>query len=138
MRRSSAIVAALALAALAVPGTAGAASAATPRTYHRTRIIGFNAGPEPVKKGRALTVHGTLQWHGKTWHPLKGAKVEIEFRPGLKAPLTTVATVTTDRYGRWSKKFRATRSGIWYAVAPFKDTDPYLSIATPGDYVQVK
>ncbi|MEV5705797.1 hypothetical protein [Actinoallomurus sp. NPDC052274] len=143
MRRSLAIAAGLALAALTFSGTADAASTRTqstaaPKTYHRTRIIGFNAGPEPVKKGRALTVHGTLQWHGKTWHPLRGAKVKIVFRPGLKAPLTTAATVTTDRYGRWSKKFKAKKSGIWYAIANFPDDSPYLSIATSGDYVEVR
>ncbi|MFF4776984.1 hypothetical protein [Microtetraspora fusca] len=139
MLKSLAIAAGLALGALAIPGAAHAASVPSNATdYYRTRIIGFDAGPEPVKKGRPLTVHGTLQWKGKTWQPLKGAKVKIGFSPGLKKPLTVVATVTTDRYGRWHKTFKAKKSGTWYAVVSFKDTDRYLSIATSGDYVEVR
>jgi hypothetical protein len=136
MRRPLAIVAGLALGALAVPGTAHATSNRTQSSYYRTRIVGFNAGPEPVKKGRTLTVGGTLQWHAKTWRPLKGVKVAVYFRPSDSKTLTRMATVTSDRYGRWQKKFKAAKDGTWYATALCKD--PYLPIATSGDYVDVR
>ncbi|WP_460357427.1 hypothetical protein [Actinoallomurus acanthiterrae] len=107
-------------------------------SYYRTRIVGFNAGPEPVKKGKTLTVGGTLQWYAKTktWRPLQGVSVAVYFKKHGSTAMTKMATVTTDRYGRWLKKFKAARDGTWYATALCKD--PYLPIATSGDYVDVR
>ncbi|GAA0348871.1 hypothetical protein GCM10010151_43280 [Actinoallomurus spadix] len=50
--------------------------------------------------------------------------------------ITGDAAARSDRLTRRSPK--DTRSGIWYAEAPFGDDSPYLSIAASGDYVQVK
>ncbi|MCO6007425.1 hypothetical protein NE236_20815 [Actinoallomurus purpureus] len=118
--------------------TAQASSAPLFLSYYRTRIVGFDAGPEPVKKGRTLTVRGTLQWYAKTktWRPLKGVSVAVYFKKSGSTAMTKMATVTSDRYGRWQKKFKAARDGTWYATALRKD--PYLPIATSGDYVDVR
>jgi hypothetical protein len=116
--------------------TATAWSAPLTLSYYRTRIVGFDAGPEPVKKGRTLTVGGTLQWYAKTWHPLNGVNVTVYFKRSGSKSLAKMATVTSDRSGRWQKKFKAAKDGTWYAVA--RAEDPYLPIATSGDYVDVR
>ncbi|MFL6053166.1 MAG: hypothetical protein ACJ72W_09655 [Actinoallomurus sp.] len=60
----------------------------------------------------------------------------ISFRRSGAKTLIKAATVTSDRYGRWQNKFKAAKDGTWYATALCKD--PYLPIATSGDYVDVK
>lgn len=122
------------------PGSADATTARTSvlhLTRTVTRITGFNASPEPVRKGRTLTVTGIPQRaKGSSWTGLSGQHVTIRFRAAGSATSTRVATVTTGKDGRFSVPFTAERDGAWYAV--YTAAGGYLDTAPAGDYADVR
>lgn len=122
------------------PGSADATAVTSPvvhLTRAATRITGFNASPEPVRKGRTITVTGVLQrLKGSTWTGLSGQHVSVYFRAyGAKTPAYR-ATVTTDSSGRFTVHFTATQDGTW--SSHYTATSPYLNSASIGDYVDVR
>ncbi|MEU8059296.1 hypothetical protein [Microbispora bryophytorum] len=108
-----------------------------------TRIAGFDATPEPVRKGRALTLKGKLQvaqcwgdwyydgWnnlsgrHGgdrycsdshnywNDWHWLGSQNVKVYFQSSGSHKWQYVDTIKTDGDGDFATKVRAYRSGTW-------------------------
>ncbi|MGW2278834.1 hypothetical protein [Streptomyces sp. NPDC001770] len=122
------------------PGSANA-TAATIGTVHLTRavtrITGFNASPEPVRKGRILTATGILQRpNGSSWTAVAGQRVTIRFRRAGTAANTTMATVTTDKNGKFTAKFTAKQDGTWSTA--YTATSAYLNTTSAGDYVDVR
>ena len=101
-----------------------------------TAISSFNASPEPVVKGKTITVSGTLQRYVAAWGSLGGKTVYIYFRPYQATAWSYMGVATSDRYGRWHKGFTAGRDGTWYAK--YKGSDTYLPVTTGGDYVDVR
>ncbi|MEU4038548.1 hypothetical protein [Streptomyces collinus] len=102
-----------------------------------TRITGFNASPEPVRKGRILTVTGTLQrQNGSTWTGVSGQLVTIRFRVAGAKTSTGMATVTTGKDGRFTLTFTAKQDGTWSAA--YTATSAYLNSTSAGDYVDVR
>jgi hypothetical protein len=122
------------------PGSADATTAKTSvlhLTRTVTRITGFNASPEPVRKGRTLTVTGILQRKkGSGWAALSGQHVTIRFRAAGSTTSTYMATATTGKDGRVTVTFTAKRDGTWYAV--YTATSGYLDTVSAGDYVDVR
>ncbi|WP_182886205.1 hypothetical protein [Microbispora sp. H10885] len=107
-----------------------------------TRIVGFDATPEPVRKGRALTLEGELQvaqcysdwyfgWNGYTgrrgghddcydsrdywhdWHWLGSQEVGVYFLPAGSRKWRYVDTIRTDGDGDFATRVRAYQSGTW-------------------------
>ncbi|MGY4928768.1 hypothetical protein [Streptomyces sp. 900105755] len=122
------------------PGNADA-TATTTGVVHLTRavtrITGFNASPEPVRKGRTLTVTGTLQrQNGSTWTGVSGQHVTIRFRVAGGKTSTGMATVTTGKDGRFTLTFTAKQDGTWSAA--YTATSAYLRSTSVGDYVDVR
>ncbi|MBW8799412.1 MAG: hypothetical protein JF597_39320 [Streptomyces sp.] len=122
------------------PGNADA-TATTTGVVHLTRavtrVIGFNASPEPVRKGRTLTVTGTLQrQNGSTWTGVSGQHVTIRFRVAGAKTSTGMATVTTGKDGRFTLTFTAKQDGTWSAA--YTATSAYLNSTSAGDYVDVR
>jgi hypothetical protein len=103
---------------------------------YRTSIASFNAAPEPVAKGKTITVSGTLQRYVSAWGPLGGKTVYIYFRPYKATAWTYMGVATSDKYGKWHRGFTASRDGTWYAK--YKGSDTYLPVTTGGDYVDVR
>ncbi|MFF4309673.1 hypothetical protein [Streptomyces sp. NPDC001507] len=122
------------------PGNADAIAATTGvvhLTRAVTRITGFNASPEPVRKGRTLTVTGTLQrQNGSTWTGVSGQHVTIRFRVAVGKTITGMATVTTGKDGRFTLAFTAKQDGTWSAA--YTATSAYLNSTSAGDYVDVR
>ncbi|MGY5014686.1 hypothetical protein ACWCY6_42590 [Streptomyces sp. 900105755] len=122
------------------PGNADAIAATTGvvhLTRAVTRITGFNASPEPVRKGRTLTVTGTLQrQNGSTWTGVSGQHVTIRFRVAGGKTSTGMATVTTGKDGRFTLAFTAKQDGTWSAA--YTATSAYLNSTSAGDYVDVR
>ncbi|MFI1047026.1 hypothetical protein ACH4U3_14630 [Streptomyces griseoruber] len=122
------------------PGSANATSTTTGvlhLTRAVTRITGFNASPEPVRKGRTLTVTGILQrQNGSTWTGVSGQHVTIRFRAAGAATGTRMATVTTGKGGRFTVTFTAKQDGTWSAA--YTATGSYLDTTSVGDYVDVR
>ncbi|GAA3159908.1 hypothetical protein GCM10010466_58410 [Planomonospora alba] len=80
-----------------------------------TRITSVNARPEPVRKGRKLTVSGTLRQTAGN-RALPGQRVAIRFKARGSRTWRTMATVRTGSGGAFRKRFRAVRDGSWQVV----------------------
>jgi hypothetical protein len=98
----------------------------------RPSKLAFNASPEPVKKGKKITAAGTLKIDGKR---LSHATVKIYFKATGATTYALKATVKTTSKGAFSKKFTATKTGIWKAVYAGSST---RNAASKGDAVKVK
>lgn len=97
----------------------------------------FNAGPEPVKKGRAITLSGTLSRANWDTHKYQGhgfKPVEVQFRTptGLYA---TVKTVNSAANGSVKTTVTAQRTGYWRLVYRGNATSGPIKAA--GDRVDV-
>lgn len=107
-----------------------------------TRIVDFDATPEPVRKGRKLTLEGSLQvaqcygdWYYKvdgfvsihdrgdrcydsrdywhSWHWLGSQDIDVYFQPAGSHRWRYVDTIETDDDGDFSTRVRAWQSGTW-------------------------
>lgn len=81
-----------------------------------TRIYGFSANPESVRKGRWVYFTGRLQVDGHRWKNVRGEDVEIYFRKRGTSAWKFVAADDTNRKGQFYAKARATKSGEYRAI----------------------
>jgi hypothetical protein len=103
---------------------------------YRTSISSFNASPEPVAKGRTITVGGKLNRYVSSWGALGGKTVYIYFRPYGSKTASYMGVAGSDRYGNWKKGFKASRDGTW--TARYKGDGTYLPADSASDYVDVR
>ncbi|MCT9008146.1 hypothetical protein [Streptomyces rhizosphaerihabitans] len=104
----------------------------------QTRITGGNASPEPVTKGRTLTVAGTLQHYtSSAWRAYSGQKVKILFRPRGSSTWYDEGDTTTRSNGSFSKAFTARQDGTWVAVLLYPNSTHLVSSGRE-DYVDVR
>ncbi|WP_445398829.1 HtaA domain-containing protein [Streptomyces sp. LE64] len=82
----------------------------------RTAITGLNAGPEPVRKGRTLTVKGTLTKLDGTWRKAPNETVGIWFKADGARSWSKLGTARTNGSGAFTKGFAAKKDGSWRAV----------------------
>ncbi|WP_234439876.1 hypothetical protein [Streptomyces bicolor] len=104
-----------------------------------TRVKDGNASPEPVYKGRTITVKGVLQERlagSSTWRAYGGKQVQILFRPKGQSTWYQMATVTTRTNGSFSKGFTARQDGTWVAVHLYPDSKHFVGSGRE-DYVDV-
>jgi len=98
----------------------------------------FNAGPEPVTKGRAITIQGKLylaNWDTDRYGIHRYQYVKVQFRTPT-GTYATVKTIRTNSYG-WAKTtVTARRSGVWRLV--YFGNSVSGPVNSKGDYVQVK
>ncbi|MDX5571926.1 HtaA domain-containing protein [Streptomyces sp. ID01-9D] len=102
----------------------------------RTAVSGFNASPEPVRKGRTITVKGTLRSLDGTWKNTSGQSVVILFKADGSSKWSKPATVRTNSHGVFSKGFTAKKAGTW--KAQFTATSARLGTTSSGDRVDVR
>jgi hypothetical protein len=105
----------------------------------RNSKLTVNAGPEPVTKGRTLTVTGKLtraNWEDNQYHGYSGQPVKLQFRKAGTTTYTTVKTVYTDSYGNLKATTTANYDGYWRFSFAGTTTTPAVSAA--GDYVDVR
>lgn len=96
----------------------------------------FNASPEPVRKGRTITVQGTLKRHPSSWQAYAKQTVKLYFQPKGSKKWAYEGKATTDKKGHFTHGFKAAKDGTWRAV--FAGNSSYLSTTGPGDYVDVR
>ncbi|MFD3378462.1 MULTISPECIES: hypothetical protein [unclassified Streptomyces] len=76
-----------------------------------------NAAPEPVAKGKTLTITGKLSavdWETRGgYHGYAAQKVKLQFRKNGTSTYTTVKTVTTDSSGNLKTTVKASVDGYW-------------------------
>ncbi|MEU5327976.1 calcium-binding protein [Streptomyces parvus] len=110
----------------------------------KTRVQRFskltvNASPEPVKKGKTLTVTGKLtraNWDTNTYKGYTNQPVKLQFKKKGAKSYTTVKTVKTSSTGTLKTTVKASADGYWRYSFAGTSTTPAVSAA--GDFVDVK
>ncbi|MET7287826.1 hypothetical protein [Streptomyces sp. NPDC005573] len=98
-----------------------------------------DAAPEPVKKGKTLTVTGTLtraNWEDGKYHGYTGQSVKLQFRKAGTTTYTTLKTVTTSSTG--GLKTTVTAGSDGYYRYSFAGTSTTTAVSAAGDYVDVQ
>ncbi|MFB6817530.1 hypothetical protein ACFCV8_23580 [Streptomyces sp. NPDC056347] len=98
-----------------------------------------NAAPEPVKKGKTLTVTGKLSranWDDLKYHGYATQSVKLQFRKKGSSTYTTVKTIKSSSTGALKTTVKASVDGYWRYSFAGTATTPAVSAA--GDFVDVK
>jgi hypothetical protein len=98
-----------------------------------------NAAPEPVKKGKTVTVTGALtraNWEDGKYHGYTLQSVQLQFRKKTSDTYTTVKTVKSDSSG--NLKTTTTASVDGYFRYNFAGTSTTPAVKATGDYVDVQ
>lgn len=103
---------------------------------YRTSITGFNAAPEPIRKGGRLTVSGTLKRDTTAWKAFSGQSVKIYFKADGATTWTYEGTSKTSSTGHFSHTFTASKDGTWRAS--YAGNGTYLTVTGSGDHVDVR
>lgn len=88
-------------------------------TVKRPTSLTYNATPEPVKRNGTLTHTGVLKADPAGYGAkvgLKGAVLKFWFKANGAKAYAYKGQVTTGAGGKYSKKFKATKSGTWMVV----------------------
>ena len=110
---------------------------ATVNVQRRSQLTA-NAAPEPVKKGKTLTVTGKLSranWDTRKYAGYSGQRVKLQYRPKNSSTYTTLKTITTSYTGELNTTVKATTDGYYRYSFPGTTTTPAINAA--GDYVDV-
>ncbi|GAB7109214.1 hypothetical protein JCM4814A_75280 [Streptomyces phaeofaciens JCM 4814] len=98
-----------------------------------------NAAPEPVKKGKTITVTGKLSranWDDGKYHGYTVQPVKLQFRKKGSSTYTTVKTIKTSSTGTLKTTVKASADG--YFRYSFAGTSTTPAVTTAGDFVDVK
>ncbi|MEU1038105.1 hypothetical protein ACFYP4_14165 [Streptomyces sp. NPDC005551] len=106
----------------------------------RDATLTADAAPEPVAKGKTLTVTGKLSradWETRGgYHGYAAQLVKLQFRKKGTSTYTTVKTVTTSSTGTLKTTVTASTDGYWRYT--FAGTSTTASATASGDYVDVR
>ncbi|MER7927691.1 hypothetical protein ABTY96_31910 [Streptomyces sp. NPDC096057] len=111
---------------------------ASPNVTRLSKLT-VNATPEPVKKGKTITVVGKLtraNWDANNYTGYSTQPVKLQFRKKNATTYTTVKTIKTTTNGSLKTTVKATVDGYFrYSFAGTPTTAP---VNAAGDYVDVK
>ncbi|MEU1407554.1 calcium-binding protein [Streptomyces sp. NPDC005728] len=99
---------------------------------------GFNASPEPVSKGKTITVTGTLNrvsWTYDKYYGYGSQPVQLQFKKAGSSTYSTVKTVTSNSSGYLKTTVTASADGTWRFHYAGNSTS---SVADAYDYVDVR
>ncbi|MGW0330413.1 hypothetical protein ACWD0J_00825 [Streptomyces sp. NPDC003011] len=105
----------------------------------RVSKLTVNASPEPVKKGKTITVTGKLSranWETNTYAGYSTQPVKLQFRKANSSTYTTLKTIKTNSTGNLSTTVKATADG--YFRYSFAGTSTTPAVNAAGDYVDVR
>ncbi|MFF7213786.1 hypothetical protein ACFZAU_25145 [Streptomyces sp. NPDC008238] len=120
------------------PDLAAAVTKGVHLSRSATRITGFNASPEPVRKGDHIKVGGTVQYRsGTTWKALRDLPVSLYFKPRGAKSYRYVHALGVDGKGRFFNLERATQDGTWAVTFDDATGTGYLLSNTAADFVDV-
>ncbi|WP_405992521.1 hypothetical protein [Streptomyces sp. NBC_00986] len=106
---------------------------------YATRVTGFHASPDPVRKHQPIRFDGTLQYkNGTTWKPLSGESPALYFRPRGSSTYRFVADLGTDKHGHIVGMVTAEQDGTWAVAFDRQTGSRYLKSARVTDYVDVR
>ena len=105
----------------------------------RASKLTANASPEPVKKGKTITVTGKLtraNWETRKYAGYSTQPVKLQFRKKDSDTYTTVKTVKTNNKGDLKTTVKATVDGFFRWSFAGTSTTPAVNAA--GDFIDVK
>ncbi|WP_329264555.1 hypothetical protein OG223_51125 [Streptomyces sp. NBC_01478] len=105
----------------------------------RAAKVTVNASPEPVKKGRTITVTGKLtraNWESGTYTGYQSRPVKLQFRKKGSSVYTTLKTVTSGAAGTLKTTTKAKSDGYFRFV--FAGTATTGPSTAAGDFVDVR
>ncbi|MEV5985992.1 calcium-binding protein [Streptomyces sp. NPDC052051] len=107
--------------------------------FQRLSRLTVNASPEPVKKGKTITVTGKLDranWDTRKYAGYTSQPVKLQFRKKNSSTYTTVKTVKTSKTGTLKTTVKAAQDGYWRWSFAGTTTTP--AVNATGDFVDVK
>ncbi|MGP2439129.1 calcium-binding protein [Streptomyces sp. JW3] len=107
--------------------------------FQRASQLTVNASPEPVKKGKTVTVTGKLSranWETLKYAGYSGQSVKLQYRKKSATSYTTVKTVKSSSTGALKTTVKATADG-YYRFA-FAGTSTTPAVNATGDYLDVR
>ncbi|MGI5376962.1 calcium-binding protein [Streptomyces sp. CA-251387] len=113
--------------------------AATTFKVQRASKLTVNASPEPVKKGKTITVTGKLSranWEDSLYHGYANQSVKLQFRKKGSSTYTTVKTIKTNSTGNLKTTVTASTDGYFRYSFAGTSTTPAANAA--GDFVDVQ
>ncbi|MFF4118458.1 hypothetical protein ACFY0P_34130 [Streptomyces sp. NPDC001714] len=105
----------------------------------RLSKLTVNAAPEPVKKGKTITVTGSLtraNWDAKKYSGYASQSVKLQFRKKGSSTYTTLKTIKSSSTGALKTTTTATVDG--YYRYSFAGTSTTPAVNATGDYVDVQ
>ncbi|MGJ3560029.1 DUF5707 domain-containing protein [Streptomyces sp. INA 01156] len=105
----------------------------------RAAKLTANASPEPVKKGKTLTVTGKLtraNWETGKYAAYTKQSVKLQFKKKGTSTYTTLKTITTDAKGNLKTTVKASVDG--YYRYSFAGNTPTPAVNSAGDFIDVK
>ncbi|MFF1835035.1 calcium-binding protein [Streptomyces sp. NPDC058231] len=113
--------------------------AATTFKVQRYSKLTVNASPEPVKKGKTITVTGKLSranWEDNEYHGYTNQSVKLQFRKKNSTTYTTVKTIKSNSTGNLKTTVTASTDG--YFRYSFAGTATTPAVSAAGDFVDVQ
>ncbi|WP_371667088.1 hypothetical protein OG985_05440 [Streptomyces sp. NBC_00289] len=107
--------------------------------FKRYAKLTVNASPEPVQKGKTITVTGKLtraNWESGTYTGYQGRSVNLQFRKKGSTTYTTLKTITSGSGGALKTTTKARTDG--YFRFAFPGTVTTGSSTAAGDFVDVR
>lgn len=101
--------------------------------------LSVNASPEPVTKGKTITVTGKLtraNWETHDYRGYTNQPVKLQFRKAGTDTYTTVKTVYTNSTGNLKTTATAASDGYWRYY--FSGTSTTATVKTAYDYADVR
>ncbi|MEU9241350.1 calcium-binding protein [Streptomyces sp. NPDC048385] len=108
-------------------------------TFQRAAKLTADATPEPVKKGKTLTVTGSLtraNWESLKYGAYGSQSVKLQFRKKSSSTYTTLKTVKATSAGALKTTTKATVDG--YYRYSFAGNGTTAAVNATGDLVDVK
>ncbi|MFJ8465376.1 calcium-binding protein [Streptomyces swartbergensis] len=105
----------------------------------RASKLTVNASPEPVVKGKTITVTGKLSranWDDNKYHGYTNQPVKLQFRKAGTSTYTTLKTVTSNSTGELKTTVTASTDG--YFRYSFAGTTTTPAVNATGDFVDVR
>jgi len=98
-----------------------------------------NASPEPIKKGKTLTVKGALtraNWYTSKYAGYTKQDVKLQYKKKGASSYTTLKTVKSDTKGNLSTTVKASADGYFRYVFAGTSTTP--AVTSKSDFVDVQ
>ncbi|MER7198284.1 calcium-binding protein [Streptomyces sp. CB01635] len=109
------------------------------RSVKRYSKLTTNASPEPVKKGKTITVTGSLtraNWDTSKYMGYTKQPVKLQFKKKGASTYSTVKTVTSSSTGGLKTTVTAASDGYWRYNFAGTSTTP--AVASTSDFVDVQ